>query len=746
MYLRTLDRKRNDRNPLSRLSMPGSDRMAGSGRGVCSRGTEASDSSLRRNHLEFGYRDTQRSPQLQNGKPVHISPGLLQSGERERENTCEHRSLIGSPLTAADLTSLESRWIDRQSAESACLRRVDSFTGSEIVGRRSGDYSGIVIPYFSPASKHIREYRLRRDHPDREVQANGEVKVKQKYLSPPGRANMLYLAPGWDAADLQNAELPLILTEGEFKTLALSRLSKWNSSAGRQFLPIGIAGVFNWRGVIGKTTSPDGQRVSVRGPIPDLDWLVWEGRKVVIAFDSDAASNDLVSFARRELAQHLRRRGAQLGFYEWSLSEGKGIDDYLASVGPEVVLQELSRVSFHALNWREELLRSKPSPANKQGTVYPVLANAISALRYAPEWKDVLAFNEFDLMPTAIRATPWSHTAVGQSWTDQEDRLTADWLQRNGILVDVGIAAQAAQTVAQDRTFHPVRNYLERIAWDGIQRLDRWAATYLGSEDTNYTRAVGARWLLSAIARIYRPGVKADCCLILEGPQGSKKSTALKTLAGPYFTDELADLGSKDSALQTRGVWIIELSELDTLSRSDVSRIKAFMSRTTDRFRPPYGKRLIESPRQCIFAGTVNHSTYLRDDTGARRFWPLVCGTIDIGLLERDRDQIWAEAKARFDQGCAWWLDNQELEAAAAEQQADRFESDPWQELLASWIEKRSDASVSETLSCCLDKPRAQWMQADKNRVARCFRALGWERYRERQGNTLEWRYRRVEG
>jgi predicted P-loop ATPase len=238
-------------------------------------------------------------------------------------------------------------------------------------------------------------------------------------------------------------------------------------------------------------------------------------------------------------------------------------------------------------------------------------------------------------------------------------------------------AGQAAQTVAKDRSFHPIRSYLESIRWDGVERLDRWLSANVGVEDTGYAHAVGARWLISAVARIYRPGVKADCCLILEGPQGSKKSTALKTLSGPYFTDELADLGTKDSALQTRGVWIIELSELDTLSRSEVSRIKAFMSRTTDRFRPPYGKRLIESPRQCVFAGTVNHSSYLRDETGACRFWPVACGSVDIDHLARDRDQLWAEAKLRFDAGAVWWLDSSELMDAAAEEQADRFEGDP---------------------------------------------------------------------
>jgi predicted P-loop ATPase len=152
-----------------------------------------------------------------------------------------------------------------------------------------------------------------------------------------------------------------------------------------------------------------------------------------------------------------------------------------------------------------------------------------------------------------------------------------------------------------------VKTYPQGLNWDGVERVDHWLSAYLGVEDTEYSRAVGARWLISAVARLFRPGAKADCCLILEGPQGIRKSTALRTLAGEYFTDELADLGSKDAAMQTRGVWIIELSELDSLSHSEVAPIKAFMSRTTDRFRPPYGVRLVESSRQCVFAGEPQH-------------------------------------------------------------------------------------------------------------------------------------------
>ena len=298
------------------------------------------------------------------------------------------------------------------------------------------------------------------------------------------------------------------------------------------------------------------------------------------------------------------------------------------------------------------------------------------------------------------------------------------------------------QTAARDHPFHPVKSYLHGLRWDGQKRVDRWLSTYLGAENNEYSRAVGSRWLISAVARILRPGAKADCCLILEGPQGSRKSTALRTLAGEFFTDELADLGSKDAAMQTRGVWIIELSELDSLSHAEVARIKAFMSRTTDRFRPPYGMRLMESTRQCVFAGTVNHATYLRDETGGRRFWPITCGPIDVEA--RDRDQLWAEARVRFESGSVWWLDTPDLIQLANDQQEARYERDPWEEVIGPWLEGRQSTSISEVLVKCVLKPQAQWTQTDKIRSARCLRAQGWVRYRERQGDRLEWRSRKL--
>jgi predicted P-loop ATPase len=682
-------------------------------------------------------------PETSEENPLDGAPFVSSGGTYGAARATAPR-LVGSDLSPSDYAALETRWIDDAVADQAGLRRVDSLTGAEIIGRKSGNYAGILIPYFRPGSGQIRDYRLRRDQPDLEYDAAGNLKPKQKYLSPPGRSNMLYLLPGIDQSLWQEATLPVVITEGEFKTLALWRLANHRSPSQPRFLPIGVSGVYNWRGTIGKTVGPDGSRQDVKGPIPDLDWIVWQDRRVVIAYDSDAVTKEPVRAARSELAAHLRGRGAVVGFLEWDIGRGKGIDDHLASVGPEIVLDEFAHIDFAGFAWKKDLLRSKPPMNTTEGRILPVLANAISAFRHAPEWGGVLAFNEFALGTVALKPTPWGIVPKGE-WTDHDDRRAAEWLQKQGILVSVEIAGQAVQTAARDHPFHPVRTYLGGLKWDGVERLDRWSSTHLGAEDTEYSRAVGSRWLISAVARIFRPGAKADCCLILEGPQGIRKSTALRTLAGEYFTDELADLGTKDAAMQTRGVWIIELSELDSLSHSDVARIKAFMSRTTDRFRPPYGMRLVESPRQCVFAGTVNHSSYLRDETGGRRFWPVTCGQIDVDALARDRDQLWAEAMTRFDAGAVWWLETTELVQMATDQQMERYEDDPWEEGIAPWLEARSSVSISEVLEKCLQKPQALWAQTDKNRVARCLKALGWERYRERQGSRLEWRYRKEE-
>lgn len=391
--------------------------------------------------------------------------------------------------------------------------------------------------------------------------------------------------------------------------------------------------------------------------------------------------------------------------------------------------------------WRDGLL------LNLNGTVKPVLANAITALRCAPEWAGVIAYNEFAHFTVMQRPAPWMKpdAAAAVDWAPNEDILTTEWLHHQGIFVSVEATGQAVEAVARERPFHPVRKYLKDLVWDGTHRLQSWLADYLGVDPSPYSTAVGSRWMIAAVARVFEPGCKADCCLILEGEQGIRKSTALRVLAQPWFTDEIADLGSKDAALQTRGVWVIEIAELDSMSRSDVGKIKAFMSRATDRFRPPYGKRPIDSQRQCVFAGSVNHGTYLRDETGGRRFWPVQCKApvIDVDALADVRDQLWAEAAYLYFDGKPWWLDSVTLNREAAEEQADRYEGDPWDELILEWAGIRESVSIAEVLTSCLEKKKDLWTQTDKNRVARCLRAQGWVRYNSGPRRAREWRYRR---
>jgi hypothetical protein len=246
---------------------------------------------------------------------------------------------LGVPLTENDLATLQKSYITADLAKQAGIFRVDSREGAAVVGRNGrGDYSGIVFPYLWPGEDKPREYRLRRDHPDLEQQPDGRPpKEKSKYLSPPGRANKIYLPPQIDPVDLDNAELSIIVVEGEKKCLALHRLSV---ESGERFLPIGIAGVWSFRGVVGKGNDANGSRRDVKGIIPDFDRIVWEGRIVHILFDTNVATNNSVKAARNTLSKELTSRGAITRFVNLPTDLGiNGVDDLLATEGPDHVLE-----------------------------------------------------------------------------------------------------------------------------------------------------------------------------------------------------------------------------------------------------------------------------------------------------------------------------------------------------------------------------------------------------------------------
>jgi predicted P-loop ATPase len=206
--------------------------------------------------------------------------------------------------------------------------------------------------------------------------------------------------------------------------------------------------------------------------------------------------------------------------------------------------------------------------------------------------------------------------------------------------------SDAATELCLENHFNPILDYLDSLDWDSKPRLDKWLATYLGAEDTEFNNAIGRLALVAAIRRVRKPGCKFDHILTLEGGEGTMKSTAIVTLAAvANFSDQtILTASDKEQQELVRGVWLYEIADLAGMRRADVEKVKAFATRTHDRARPAYGRRRVDAPRRCIFIATTNEDEYLQSQTGNRRFWPVKTGTIDIEALHLDRDQLWAEA------------------------------------------------------------------------------------------------------
>lgn len=285
---------------------------------------------------------------------------------------------------------------------------------------------------------------------------------------------------------------------------------------------------------------------------------------------------------------------------------------------------------------------------------------------------------------------------------------------------------------AHDNKYDPVVDWLNDLQWDGTERLDTWLTDYCGVKGNKYVRAVGTKTLCAAVGRAYHPGIKFDHMLVLEGEQGIGKSTAVSILAGEWYIDIMLNTDSKDTVQLINGAWLIEVSEMAGLRKQEVEKLKAFMSRSTDSIRLPFAKTPVDIPRRSIFIGTINPSSlgYLNDETGNRRYWPVLCENVDMSQLKRDRDQLFAEAVLRFKMGEKLYITNAEINEIAMRTQEQRSLRHPWEQVIYDYSERYDvhKATVRHMFVDAINGDMSQMTYVKKGIICNCFKHLGWKR------------------
>jgi predicted P-loop ATPase len=378
--------------------------------------------------------------------------------------------------------------------------------------------------------------------------------------------------------------------------------------------------------------------------------------------------------------------------------------------------------------------------------------NAAVPLRFAEELQGLLRFNELSGAITITRPLPWGD--IEGTWRDDHTTRLSQWFNRIGINLSRDMIQNAVEAVARERPFNPVRDYLNSLQWDGVDRLDAWLPRYVGSVDSPYTRAVGSRWMISAAARGMVPGTQVDTMLVLEGPdEGEGKTSTFRVLGGDWFSPLRGKIGSDDgrAGLQAAESWILEFGELAATKGADFESLKDFLTTTEETLRRPFARNYERVRRVAVFAGTVNNDDWLPPSGNHRRFWPVRVGKrVDLAALSADRDQLWAEAVARYHAKEHWWIksEEEELVLAARAMRESRKARDVWIEVLEEWFAddkqyQRSKFTTAEIAQKAIGIDMQKFDLPTQKRLAAALRALGMERTqvwdKEQSKNTKGW-------
>jgi predicted P-loop ATPase len=381
---------------------------------------------------------------------------------------------------------------------------------------------------------------------------------------------------------------------------------------------------------------------------------------------------------------------------------------------------------------------------SENGKPLPNVANALLALRCDVGIRDAFAFDEMKLRVVMLHQignalTPFEARAIA----DEDLTVLTEYLQKAGLKrISRDIVRDAVNQRARENCFHPVRQWLEGLVWDGQRRANDWLITKLGAELSPYILAIGPMFLISMVARVFVPGCKVDHMLVLEGPQGAMKSQACAVLGGAFYSDCLPEIAEgKDVSQHLRGKWLIEIGEMHAMNRAATAQLKAFITREVEQYRPSYGRYEVEEPRQCVFIGSTNQDVYLRDETGARRFWPVKVGKIDLEGLIAERDQLFAEAVHFYHEGHRWWPEREFEQQHIKPEQSARYEADVWEEKIAEYLQAQTKVTVGQVAHEALHIETPRIGKADQNRIAAAMERLGWRR--ERQDGKTDWQGKR---
>ena len=456
--------------------------------------------------------------------------------------------------------------------------------------------------------------------------------------------------------------------------------------------------------------------------------------KIVIAADNDKSGMKAVEQAREKHDVDFRiPTGEHKDFNELYLAEGlDAVVDALNRKPAEIVAEQVKApVEQPQGNF----------VTDAKGRVVFNHHNVQEVLKTFDDWDGVFAFDEFaqrKMVMLPIPGTSGNPAMFKPREIRDSDYIDVlSWFNRNGFpSAAKNTIIDCVDTVCMLGVISPVKHWLEslKVEDEDDDILEDWAFRYLDAqtethEEKEYVRQVTSKWLISAAARAIDPGCKCDAVLILEGYQGAGKSTALRVLSGDdWFGDALPPMHTKDASDYVRGKWIVELAELSNVNKAEVEIVKAFVSRSEERFRPAYGRSEITYPRQCVFAGTTNKSDYLRDETGNRRFWPIKVGRkINTKKLREDRDQLWAHAVMAYKNGEQWWLSGMAEEMARKEQDK-RLAVDEWFGMVENYCENKSDVSITEVATNAIGLEIKGISRAEQNRITAIFGTLGFYR------------------